>query len=308
MSWQAVQWALDDAPMLKTPAGKPDTTARWVLVALAERAGKDDLAWPSLAALRYTTGLDMKTIARALSRLSTAGLITHVGVRGDGVVEWKLALERVRPASDRDAIDAEVQEHRERDRRRKQSARSSGILRPDVRDSASGQEALSGTQNPDSGILRPDVRDAEPARTFQGTFQEPPNARERAAGEVDAADGVLIHLPIVKASPAQNGFEEEFADWWAAYPRRVARSEALIAYVKARKGQKARGGLPRKPATAEALLEGATRYANEVRVQRRTPDKIAHGATWLNNNRWTDYEAAPEQITRRAAGPRFEGA
>lgn len=231
--------------MLRTKAGNKDSTARFTLVAIAEHADKSSppRSHPSLALLRFETGLDMKTLQRAQKRLADAGLIKQVGVRGNGVVEWELSTDLMRPESDREEIDAEVQEHRERDRRRKQSARSSGTLGPDAaavsgtenpdgsalsgtestgqqgevsgtqspgfRDSATGHEGLSGTLNPDSGALSPDVRDAEPARTYQGTTRNRPtraSARARPPdARVHAREAADIEAPAVDDVDEENG-------------------------------------------------------------------------------------------------------
>ncbi|MGW4114798.1 helix-turn-helix domain-containing protein [Actinosynnema sp. NPDC004786] len=320
MSWQAVQWALDRAPMLRTGAGKLDATARFVLVALAERADGGSRAFPSLAALRYVTGLDMKTVQRALSRLAVGGLITAVGKRGDGVTEWVLHTDRIRPASDREEIDAEVQAHRERDRTRKRKpsgsgalrpepGADSGALRPEVRGVASGSGETSGALNPDSGALSPEFRDAEPARTDQGTDQEPTNARTRARAGDDATTGLLPGLLVSVPDPAKPApdFEAEFAQWWNVWPeKRGRRADAYRAYVKARRGQRARTGDPaRTPVSAELLLDAARRFAAEMRRTRRPVDKIPHGSTWLNGDGWESYQDIPRP--RVVNGPTFEG-
>ena len=62
----AVTWAMDHAPMPRTEKGKPDTTARHVLQALAEHAsptGTD--AHPSVLRIQYRTGYDRTTVQRA---------------------------------------------------------------------------------------------------------------------------------------------------------------------------------------------------------------------------------------------------
>lgn len=314
MSWQAVEWALERAPMLTTAAGKKDTTARFVLVALAEHADKTaprPRTHPSLALLRFETGFDMKTAQRALSRLAAGGLITAVGTVGGGVTEWELHTEVVRPASDRDEIDAEVQAHRERDRERKRKPPGSGALRPEVRGAASGNDEPSGALNPDSGTQSPEFRDAEPARTGQGTGQEPVNVRERARGaDDDSLPGLLLALPVgERVKPAKTpaaDHEAEFDAWYAAYPRAAAPQAAYRAYVKARLGQKIhKGDRTRKPTTAEQLLDAATRFAAQMRREHRPKDKIPYPATWLNSDDWQPREQpAPRRVVN---GPAFEG-
>lgn len=103
---------MDDAPMLSTPAGKPDATARWVLAAVAERADKHGHnAHPSIADIRYRTGLDRSTVQRALRRLEAAGLLMRDGSVG-GRTRWRLAMDLRRPASDWAAVEDEDESDR----------------------------------------------------------------------------------------------------------------------------------------------------------------------------------------------------
>ncbi|QGY70386.1 hypothetical protein V519_034960 [Streptomyces rimosus R6-500] len=113
MSTEAVTWAMDDAPMLRTKSGKPDTTARHVLQALAEHANKNGRnAHPSLIRLQYRTGYDRRTVQRALRRLQDAGLIVDDG-RVQDRTRWKLALHVTRPASDWEDLERAEEEDRE---------------------------------------------------------------------------------------------------------------------------------------------------------------------------------------------------
>lgn len=74
--------------------------------------------------------------------------------------------------------------------------------------------------------------------------------------------------------------EDGFADFFAAFPRRVAQRAAEIAYSAAR-----------ERASAQTLFAGAQRYA--ASVTGTDPRYIAHAATWLDADRWLD-EAAPD--------------
>ena len=86
----------------------------------------------------------------------------------------------------------------------------------------------------------------------------------------------------------------EFEDWYAAYPRRVGRGKAERAYRQAR-----------RTASAETLLAGAKAYAALCRAKETEAQYIAHPATWLNGQRWTDEDlqeasADPDPVDRRA--------
>jgi DNA-binding transcriptional ArsR family regulator len=103
---------MDEAPMLLTAAGKPDVTARFILVAVAERADKNGMnAHPSVADLRYRTGADRSTVQRALRRLESAKLLERDG-RVGGRTRWRVAMDTRRPRSDWTEI--ETQEDAER--------------------------------------------------------------------------------------------------------------------------------------------------------------------------------------------------
>ncbi|MET9819620.1 helix-turn-helix domain-containing protein [Streptomyces sp. NPDC006355] len=124
MSHEAVSWAMDDAPMLRTEKGKPDTTARNVLQVLAEHADKRGRnARPSVIKIRYRTGYERRTVQRALRRLEDAGLIKATGTHGD-VTVYALALHVTRPASDWADLMAEEERDKEAARERQRKARA----------------------------------------------------------------------------------------------------------------------------------------------------------------------------------------
>lgn len=86
----------------------------------------------------------------------------------------------------------------------------------------------------------------------------------------------------------------EFEGWYAVYPRKVGRRQAEKTYRKARHG-----------VSAERLLAGAKAYAALCRAKETEPQYIAHPATWLNGQRWTDEDlqevsADPDPVDRRA--------
>jgi hypothetical protein len=77
----------------------------------------------------------------------------------------------------------------------------------------------------------------------------------------------------------EKAFAEEFEKFWSAYPRRVDRGDAELAYAKAIKAG----------ATHDELLLGAMRYAAErdrVRDPAERRKYTRHAATWLNKKSW----------------------
>lgn len=141
MSYEAVCWALYRAPMLLTPAGEPDITARFVLVARAERAdakGRNSYAGP--ADVAAATGYDERTVRRADRRLEQAGLLIRDGRSRHGTVCWHLAVSLERSEGDRSPVDERAERQRkanaERQRRfrerRGDTAESAVSIEPDV--------------------------------------------------------------------------------------------------------------------------------------------------------------------------------
>lgn len=107
MSVEAVSWALYDAPMLLTPKGKPDTTARFVLVVFAEHADKNGRnTFPGPARVKFATGLDVRTVERVVRRLEDGKLLERDGFTAGGAVRWRVNMDLQRPLSDWEAIEA----------------------------------------------------------------------------------------------------------------------------------------------------------------------------------------------------------
>lgn len=75
---------------------------------------------------------------------------------------------------------------------------------------------------------------------------------------------------------------EEFTTFWAAYPRRVGKLDALKAYTRAR-----------TQASAAEILDGVARYI----AGKPAYADWAHPGTWLRAGRWMDEYATPKQAT-----------
>lgn len=186
MSTEAVKWAMDDAPMLRTDKGKPDTTSRHVLQALAEHAHRDGSgARPSVLRIQYRTGYDRRTVQRALRRLEDGGLIEATGVT-NGCTVYRLNLAAHRPATDWAALEEEEEQVRQataaRVRRHREKKRvthsddvtvtpSNGVTEPDVTHSASVRNAFEVRDVTHSDDVR-NARNA--ARTINEPSVEPP--------------------------------------------------------------------------------------------------------------------------------------
>ena len=131
MSYEAVQWALYEAPMLRTPSGEPDTTARLVLVARAERAdkkGRDTYAGP--ADVAKATGYDERTVKRADRRLEKAGLLIRDGFSRHGTTRWHLDMSQTQCESSPVDERAERQRKANAERQRRFQERRRAAVEP----------------------------------------------------------------------------------------------------------------------------------------------------------------------------------
>ena len=98
-------------------------------------------------------------------------------------------------------------------------------------------------------------------------------------------------LPSVAAPPAGGRADRRtraskdedppgFSDFWAAYPRQVARKAAAAAWA------------AMKACDRTAAMEALPRHAATWREEGRQEKAIPHPSTWLNGERWTDKLAA----------------
>ena len=82
------------------------------------------------------------------------------------------------------------------------------------------------------------------------------------------------------------GFEE----FWKVYPRRVEKQAAIRMYNRAI-----------KKTTPATILTVARRYANERAGKEMS--FIKHPATWLNSERWEDYQPMASEAPTAAEAP-----
>lgn len=82
---------------------------------------------------------------------------------------------------------------------------------------------------------------------------------------------------------------EEFAAFWAVYPRRVAKLAAQKAFIRAR-----------RQATLIEIVEGVQRYIHS----KPSYADWCHPSTWLNQGRWLDEYDSP--AVRRSASDWFD--
>jgi hypothetical protein len=231
VSHEAVKWAMFDAPMLLTEKGKPDTTARAVLIVLAEAADPDGTnSYPGPTRISYATGYDDRTVTRALRRLTVGGLIARDGTSRLGTARWKLAMEQRRPDSDwADALDTAEAE-------RSAASRSRHARRTRPQPDLSGTHDAGQSQQPsmhrdadadtqsaghiESGEL---VRHAEslgPARRVPDVrHATPPNPPETHPLPTHIGGHAAPQTPLRPQAPTPSGLgNEQPGDQLAAHP------------------------------------------------------------------------------------------
>ncbi|MFM9629414.1 helix-turn-helix domain-containing protein [Streptomyces galilaeus] len=273
MSTEATGWAMDHAPMLRTEKGKPDTTARHVLQALAEHAKPDGTnSHPSVLRLQYRTGYDRTTVQRALRRLETGGLIARDGTV-DGRTRWRLAMEQRRPATDWEELEREENDFRAAAAERKRRSRSRGVTHAE---SVTVTDGKSVTVT-DAESVTADVTDATPSRH---ALNASPSRTQRRPNHQQPSVNQLLKdssSPAAQADePSEQLHLEAFGAFWSNYPKKKAREEARKAWIAAIK----RGADPKR------IVDASQAYARERFGQ--DPKYTKYPATWLNKGCYDD--------------------
>lgn len=209
MSYKAVRWAMYDAPMLLTAAGRPDTASRAVLIARAERAdeyGRNTYAGP--ADLMKSIGYDERTIQRADRRLEEAGLLIRDGFSHVGTVRWRLAMDRKLSDDEKATPDPRIDHRREADKIRQQRARDRRKATVSIESDVSTKNPVTDSASVTSRISNPDVTDSvsgRHGRSAPQTTNEPP----REPPGLTTPGGTLPPDPLRPPSPSAPGTDEQ---------------------------------------------------------------------------------------------------
>lgn len=131
---------------------------------------------------------------------------------------------------------------------------------------------------------------AESSGDAQGTIDGvpaesgvPSSAGARARSTTDPRHSTP-ETPSAKAA-ASAKVEEEFAEWWTTYPKKVKKPEGLSAYKKAR-----------RVVSHEMLMRTVKEHIAAWRANDKDPQYIPYPASWLNGECYND---APEPVMRR---------
>ena len=254
MSLEAMTWALQKAPI---PHSTTHIRDRLVLVYLADRHNVDSgVCWPSLGRIAKDMGITKPTVRSALRTLEELGLIQRADPElatgcsdGRKPAVWSLNLDAVR---DKDGLTG--------------------------KDAFTGKDGF--TREGSKGVYPTGKDGFTPGvKTCLPKPKENPNGTQ--SDEPKDPQGVLeVPVPTIT---------DDFAEWYAGYPRKVGKKDAEKAYKRARKSG----------ATREALLDGLARSKRSWEREGRAKDKYPYPSTWLNQGRWEDEETMPQDVFER---------
>lgn len=284
---------MDDAPMLHTDKGKPDTTARHVLQALAEHANKTGgNAHPSVLRIQYRTGYDRTTVQRALRRLEKGALIKRDGTT-EGRTRWRLAMHLRRPDTDWKDLEREEEDVRAAAAERKRRSRAKAVthaesvtVTPSEYVTVTGAEYVTGPMSRTQSPAVTDFKSGRHALNAALTTNQPSDnqlPKDSSSPAAQADDTTARATSASKASPAQprDGRQtdhhlEAFGAFWSNYPKKRDREAAKKAWIAAIE----RGVDPKH------MVDAAQAYARERFGQE--PQYTKYPATWLNKGCYDD--------------------
>ena len=294
MSTEAVTWAMDHAPMPRTEKGKPDTTARHVLQALAEHAsptGTD--AHPSVLRIQYRTGYDRATVQRALRRLEKVNLIFKDGTK-EGRTRYRLAMELYRPATDWSDLEREEDEFRAAAAERKRRSRSKRVTHAESVTVTDGEgvtvtHAESVTDECHALKVRSSRTERSPNHPQPSYKQLPKDSSPAADREEPQTSAAPVHAK--SSSEKTDQHLTAFGAFWSNYPKKRDREAAKKSWIAAVE----RGVEPKH------MVDAAQAYARERFGQ--DPKYTKFPAKWLDNGCYDDEpDPQPGPQLRAVAG------
>jgi DNA-binding transcriptional ArsR family regulator len=280
---------MDDAPMLRTEKGKPDTTARHVLQVLGEHARPDGTnAHPSILRIQFRTGYDRTTVQRALRRLEKEGLIRRDG-SVDGRTRWRLAMELTRPKTDWSDLEREEDDFRAAAAERKRRSRSKGVTHSTpvtVTDSK-------GVTVTDAECVTGDVTDSTPSRhalnASPSRTQRRPNHQQPSDNQLQEDSSPAAAASAAADVPQKDHHLTAFGAFWSNYPKKRDREQAKKEWIAAIE----RGIAP------QHMVDAAQAYARERHGE--DPKFTKYPANWLSKGCYDDEpDAQPGERRLRA--------
>lgn len=225
------------------------------------------VAWPTQERLASDLSASVDTVRRAVNALVVAGhLVVEGGGRKGQAMTYRLAHQPSKNA-------------RYSEEKPSNSAAENLAVLPFTTSQGCNPNSLTELNYRNSSISISANADASEGRGDLFSEESRPKSHS----------GQIIPTKRARKSSGQDSSEEidiAFSEFWAAYPRKVAKAAAAKAFASAIKGG----------ADADVLIRGAKRYAAE---RMAVPDEAererftAHPATWLSAGRWADEATAP---------------
>lgn len=233
-----------------------DPPRRLVLLCLADHA-KDDgsKCFPGVEHVAWKTGYSVRQVQRIITTLRGEGLLEAVAHEKGGrgrPVEYRIHLEK-------------------------------GVKKTPFRPPAqAGKGCQDDTLSPQKGDMHVTQTIIEPTDIYTLSVSIPKRITNNRNGDISPTGNVTLSAKAEETA-GQNGdngggYDREFLAFWAAYPRKVGKMAAWIAWKKAKK----RAG----PDLLEKVLKAIS--DQKTCLQWRDPQYIPHPKTWLNQHRWED--------------------
>jgi hypothetical protein len=252
MSWQAAEWALNDAPFPKS-----DPAGRLVLAYLAAKADKHGRnAYPLALSIAHALDLNPEVVPRVLKRLCGYGLISKDGMGPQGQPKWSLHMDKRRaPESFEEFCD------RQRGNRSARQSRWREKVNVDDPQSSTGDDSQSSTEDDRESSTRHPVDDPESSRRRSSVVSKTIESRHvddresphispyngpngpyngplsSAAPPSEPADALPLPVPEPAPEPAETtkpkGYTTAFEDAWIAYGRKGAKKTAFSEWQRA---------------------------------------------------------------------------
>ena len=296
MSLEAMKWAIKEAPL---EANASQARNRLVLISLADRYNNDTgVAWPSIATIAEDLNMSRNTVQKALTSLEETGLIRRASPHWVAHLKeqyrptvWtlNLAMRRERKVAKRDnftdeALSPEVTRGKDVLASRGQDlliSRDQDVLV--ARDQHVLSQTQRGTQSrnqsePKTNMLIPDGKSVTPSNS---TEVSQPGKDTTQASE--------------KKTPAEK-YPTEFLEWYAIYPRKKAKGDALKAYRQAL-----------KEIDHDELVEKTRKFARYVEQTQEPAKFVPYPATWLRASQWDDELEPPEALRHPGTVPGGSG-
>lgn len=259
MSVKIMTWVWESAPSDLNPS------ELLILLALADHANDDGLAYPSQRHLGDKCRLTRVTANRAISKLCARGLVEKLYPLGPGTPVWVYKI------------------HFDGHQGIAGWAPNPGQTHADQRGQGGVLKSYRGVivstpqegENGGGGVLKSYTEPKDKNKELKNTPPPPTGG----AIEIDAraTDGT-------EGARGAESVPEGFGAFWTAYPRSRDRNAALRAFQAATK----------RGATPGQLLLAAQRYASKIKKDGTDDRFVKYPATWLNAGSYEDFAQKPK--------------